>query len=81
MVFFAGSQSRAAAGEQVDEQHNDGDNQQQMDQTPCHVKAESQKPHDEQNYKNGPEHKRLPEPSLQTGVSFYHTVLAVTDTE
>jgi hypothetical protein len=54
--IFLSSQRRASSGEQVDKQHNHGDHQQQMDQTSSDVKAESQKPHNEQNYKNGPEH-------------------------
>lgn len=79
--LFLSSQRRASAGEQVDEQHNHGDNQQQMDQTSSHVKAEPQKPHNEENYKDGPEHRPLQGLSLRSGVSFYHTVLAVTTPE
>ena len=79
--LFLSSQRRASAGEQVDEQHNHGDNQQQMDQTSSHVKAEPQKPQNEENYKNRPEHKPSTHLSLRSGVSFYHTVLAVTAPE
>jgi hypothetical protein len=61
---FLNSQSRPPASKQVDEQHNHRDNQQQMDQASSHVKAESQKPHNEQNYKDGPKHKHLQELEL-----------------
>jgi hypothetical protein len=47
---------RSASSDQVDDQYDHGYNQQQMDQAACYMEAESQKPENQQNGKNGPEH-------------------------
>jgi hypothetical protein len=47
---------RSPSGDQVDDQYDHSYNQQQVDQAACYMEAESQKPENQQNSKNGPEH-------------------------
>jgi hypothetical protein len=51
----------SSPSDQVDDQHDHSCDQQQVDQTPSHMEAESQKPENQQDGKDCPEHIR---PSL-----------------
>ena len=46
----------ATARDQIDDQHNQGDHQQEVNQATRDVEAEAQQPHNQQDHKNGPEH-------------------------
>ena|SRR5215472_10281711 len=47
-------------GDELDDEHYDSDNQEEMNQTPGHMEAESENPQDEQDDKDRPEHARPP---------------------
>ena len=49
---------RSSSSDQVDNQHDHGRDQQQVDQAAGHVEAESQKPENQQDGKDCPEHIR-----------------------
>lgn len=46
----------SSAGNQVNDQHNHGNHQQQVDQAAANMEAESQKPENQQNRENCPKH-------------------------
>ena len=46
----------AAAGEQVEDQHDDGENQKDVDESTTDVKAETKKPEDEEYDDDCPKH-------------------------
>jgi len=50
----------AAAGDQVEDEDNDGDDQQNVDQAAGNVKAEAEEPQDDEDDEYGPKHDRLP---------------------
>ncbi len=47
---------RPAAGDQVDDQNNDRDDQQQMDQGAAELTDETEKPENQENNEDSPEH-------------------------
>jgi hypothetical protein len=52
----AQSQRRSASGDQLNQQNNERDNQQQVNQTTRDMKAEAEKPQNQNDYKDRPEH-------------------------
>ena len=46
----------SSSGDQVNDQHDHGCDQQQMDQAACHMEAESQEPENQQDGEDCPEH-------------------------
>lgn len=52
----ATSQNSAASGNQVDDQDDQCDHQQKMDQATGYVQGEAQKPQNEKDYEDCPEH-------------------------
>ena len=49
-----------APADQSDDQHDYSDDEQDVNQAACDVETEAQKPQDEQDYKDSPEHSRSP---------------------
>jgi hypothetical protein len=64
-ISLAAELDRPATGDQVDDQHDNGDDQEQVNETAGHVKAESQDPEDQQDYEDCPEHA-ITSPFLDT---------------
>ena len=48
-----------ASGYEIENQHHYRDNKQKVDQAAADVKAEAEKPHDQQNHENCPKHISL----------------------
>jgi hypothetical protein len=46
----------SASGNQVNDQNHDGDHQQKVDEAACYVEAEAEKPQNQKNDDNRPEH-------------------------
>jgi len=60
---------RSPARDQIEDQNDQSNDQNYMDQPTAHVKAEPQKPQDEQNNDNGPQHIFSPPSAITMGVS------------
>jgi hypothetical protein len=52
--------NRPTAAYQIDDQHNDGKHQHNVDQTARNVQTETEQPKNQQNYKNCPKHLYYP---------------------
>jgi hypothetical protein len=50
------SKRASASGDQVDNQHDDGDNQQQVDHAARYMQAEAKNPKSQNDYKECPKH-------------------------
>jgi hypothetical protein len=59
---------RASAGDQIDNRHNYGNNQQQVDKAARNVKTPTEEPKDQQNGKNCPEHSSSPGPEVLAAI-------------
>jgi len=51
------SNDGSAAGDQVDDEHDQRGNQQQVNQAAGYMQTEPEEPENQQNRKNGPEHR------------------------